>query len=322
MATPQTRYSLEFTSFFRHIFLMQVPVHQLFETAIAKRQHLLDDNTNAVRLFDGSGDGLADVFLECFADRWVLSTRDNRISQDLREFFQQCGKTVYWKQLDQHQKTNPTHLFGAEQTTPFIARESGIQYEISFQSGYSQGIFLDQRENRKRVRQRSNTGDRILNTFSYTGAFSVSAAMGGATTSTLDLSQPYLDWAKNNLSHNQIDPASHYFCKGDTFHWLRRFAKQGRKFDGIILDPPTFSRDDKGKVFRVEKDYHRLTDLAAQCLNPGGWILASTNCRKMSDHDFLFEASRRLPRHYKATPLPMPEEYTGEQYLKTLWFDL
>jgi len=301
---------------------MQPSSSQLFETAIAKRQHLLDSDTDAVRLFDGSGDGLADIFLEAFAGRWVLSTRDKYIPQGVRNFLKHSGKTVYWKQLDQHQKTDPVLLNGTAQTKPFIARESGINYEISFQSGYSQGIFLDQRENRKRVRERVSPGDRVLNTFAYTGAFSVSAAMGGATTSTLDLSQPYLDWAKTNLSHNGLDPSEHYFCKGDTFHWLNRFVKQGRKFDGIILDPPTFSRDDKGKVFRVEKDYHRLTDLASRCINPGGWILASTNCRKMSDQDFLYEASRRLPRSHKATALAMPEEYTGERYLKSLWFDL
>lgn len=300
---------------------MPKPISQLFDDAIAKRQHLLDADTNAIRLFDGIGDGLADVFLECFADRWVLSTRDDRISNDLKEYFKQCGKTVYWKKLDQHQKTDPTHLAGPEQNEPFTARESGIDYEISFQSGYSQGIFLDQRENRKRVRERVSSGDRVLNTFAYTGAFSVSAAMGGATTSTLDLSQPYLDLAKSNLEKNGINPADHYFCKGDTFHWLKRFVKQGRKFDGIILDPPTFSRDDKGKVFRVEKDYHRLTNLAAQCLNPGGWILASTNCRKMSDRDFMLQATSKLPRHCKARALRMPEEYTGERYLKALWID-
>lgn len=322
MAIPHPRILLENASYLRHIHPMQQSNSQLFEKAIAKRQHLLDEDTNAVRLFDGIGDGLRDVFLECFADRWVLSTRDRLLTEGMRNFFEHCGKTVYWKQLDQHQKTDPVHLAGPHQVKPFIARESGIDYEISFKSGYSQGIFLDQRENRKRVRERVSAGDRILNTFAYTGAFSVSAAKGGATTSTLDLSQPYLDWAKKNLTHNQLDPSEHYFCKGDTFHWLNRFVKQGRKFDGIILDPPTFSRDDKGRVFRVEKDYHRLTDLASRCINPGGWILASTNCRKMSDDDFLYEASRRLPRDHKATVLPMPEEYTGERYLKSIWFDL
>lgn len=294
---------------------------QRLEDAIAKRQHLLDEETNMLRLFDGGGDGIQDLILETYAGRWLVATRDQRMSSDVRAFFEASGKTVYWKQLDQHQKTDPQHLCGPAQDGAFIGRESGLNYQISFQSGYSQGIFLDQRENRKRIRERVSPGQRVLNTFAYTGAFSVAAAMGGATTSTLDLSQPYLDWAKTNFSANGITPDDHYFCKGDTFHWLRRFAKQGRTFHGIILDPPTFSRDDKGKVFRVESDYHRLVQLAADCIEPGGWILASTNCRKMSSEDFLYQVSRRLSGNFLITELPMPEEYCGEPYLKTLWID-
>lgn len=301
---------------------MNHTISKLFHTSIAKRKHLLDEETNALRLFDGIGDGIDGIFLETYADRWLLSTRTNHIPPQVRDFMLESGKTVYWKRLDQHQKESPSHLAGPKQDDAFTARESGIDYKISFQSGYSQGIFLDQRENRKRVRQRSSSGQRVLNTFAYTGAFSVSAAMGGATTSTLDLSQPYLDWAKENLGLNGKNPDDHYFCKGDTFHWLRRFAKQGRTFHGIILDPPTFSRDKDGKVFRVEKDYHRLVELASQCLEPGGWILASTNCRKLSAKEFQTEATRKLRGSYKATMLPMPEEYSGEPYLKSLWIDL
>lgn len=297
-------------------------VTNLFQTAISKRQHLLNEDTNALRLFDGIGDGLPDVFLETYADRWLLATRDDRMPKGVKEFLEASGKTVYWKQLDDHQKDDPRHLCGPAQNEPFIARESGLNYHISFQAGYSQGIFLDQRENRKRVREFTKPGQRILNTFAYTGAFSVAAAAAGATTTTLDLSQPYLDWAKDNLIANGIDPSGHYFCKGDTFHWLKRFARQGRKFHGIILDPPTFSRDDKGKVFRVEKDYHRLVDLAASCLEPGGWILASTNIRKMTLQEFTDEATRRLSHKAKVTPLRMPEEYPGEPYLKSLWITL
>ncbi|GAA5495318.1 ribosomal RNA large subunit methyltransferase K/L [Rubritalea halochordaticola] len=297
-------------------------VHKLFTTAIDKRQHLLDEDTNALRLFDGIGDGMPDVFLETFAGRWLIATRDSRMSRDVKDFLEESAKTVYWKRLDDHQKEDPKHLCGPEQNETFLARESGLNYHISFQSGYSQGIFLDQRENRKRVREFSQPGQRILNTFAYTGAFSVAAAAAGATTTTLDLSQPYLDWAKDNLSANGIDPSEHYFCKGDTFHWLKRFARQGRTFHGIILDPPTFSRDDKGKVFRVERDYHRLAELAASCLEPGGWILASTNIRKMTLQEFIQEASRRLPKNAQITPLHMPEEYPGEQYLKSLWITL
>lgn len=286
--------------------------------ALKTRSPILNEDTNALRLVDGSGDGLPDLFLETFAGHWVISTRNNQLDPAIRSWLESQGHSTYWKRLDQHEKESPTHLCGPEQNNAFLATESGVHYQISFQAGYSQGIFLDQRLNRQRVRQFSSPGKTVLNTFAYTGAFSVCAALGGATTTTLDLSQVYLDWAKDNFRANQIDPTDHYFCKGDTFHWLKRFARQGRQFDGIILDPPTFSRDDKGKVFRVEKDYHRLVKLAHACLAPGGWILCCTNCRKLDPRDFSRMVRQGAP-DCQVTPLPMPPEYTGEHYLKSLW---
>ncbi len=294
----------------------------LFTNAISKRKNLLTSQTDALRLFDGIGDGIEDIFLETFADHWVISTRENNLPRDIEMHLKSSGKTVYWKHLNQHQKDNPAHLCGPPLDQPFIAKESGVNYRISFQSGYSQGIFLDQRHNRIRVRKAVKPGDTILNTFAYTGAFSVCAALAGATTTTLDLSQPYLDWAKQNMQQNDIDHTQHYFCKGDTFHWLKRFAKQGRKFNGIILDPPTFSRDDKGKVFRVETHYDQLIALAAACIAPDGWILASTNCRKLTSYDFNLLVKRGLASYKSITELDMPEEYTGESYLKSLWISL
>ena len=171
------------------------------------------------------------------------------------------------------------------------------------------------------MRQRVSAGETVLNTFAYTGAFSVCAALGGAQTTTLDLSQPYLDWAKRNFQHNQLDPAIHHFCKGDTFHWLRRFHKQGRKFHGIILDPPTFSRDEKGQVFRVENDYGELARLAHHCLQPGGWMLCSTNCHKLQPRDFERQLRDALPRQCRLTHAPMPTDFTDLPYLKSVWVD-
>lgn len=288
--------------------------------AIATRSSILSEKTNALRLIDGEGDGLPGVFLDTFANHWVIATRSSHLDSGIRTWIEAQEKTCYWKRLDQHEKEDPTHIAGPAADEPFIATESGVRYQISFQAGYSQGIFLDQRLNRQRVRKHSAAGKTVLNTFAYTGAFSVCAALGGATTTTLDLSQVYLDWAKDNFSANDLDPADHYFCKGDTFHWLKRFARQGRKFDGIILDPPTFSRDDKGKVFRVEKDYHRLVSLAHACLAPGGWIICCTNCRKLDPRDFSRMVREGAPGA-KVTPLAMPEEYTGENYLKSLWVE-
>lgn len=291
-----------------------------FQKALAAREPLLNSETNALRLIDGYGDGYPDLFLETFAGRLLLSTReDHLLTGELRKNLQATGQSVYWKHLDQNQKNSPTHLCGPEVTAPFSALENGIRYQIDFSAGYSQGIFLDQRDNRRDVRGFSAEGKTVLNTFAYTGAFSVAAALGGATTTTLDLSMPYLEWAKDNFRLNDCDPTEHYFCKGDTFHWLKRFAKQGRRFDGIVLDPPTFSRDKQGKVFSVEKNYHELFRLAVDCLSPDGWILASTNCRKLYPDQLVSQLEAALPKSHEIEEAAMPEDFCGEQYLKSIW---
>ena len=291
----------------------------LLQKAVAKRARLLTLETNAVRLIDGSGDGLPGLILETYAGRWLVSTTGPQLAPQVREWILDQGVSCYWKRLDQHQKESPSHLAGAEVTQPFLILENGVASEISFQSGYSQGIFLDQRDNRAEVRRLMAPGLKLLNTFAYTGAFSVAAAMAGAETTTLDLSQPYLDWAKRNFTHNSLDPAAHHFCKGDTFHWLRRFAKQGRTFDGIVLDPPTFSRDEKGKVFRVEENFGELAALATDILTPGGWLLCSTNCRNLGLNDFQKQLRNATHRPMSARHSPMPEDFTDEPYLKSVW---
>lgn len=291
-----------------------------FQSALTRRTPVFSWETNALRLIDGVGDGFSDLFLETYADRWLLSTRHDRLlSPQLREALNKSGKSVYWKHLDQNQKTAPHHLCGPEVSEPFPIIENGVHYHIDFSAGYSQGIFLDQRDNRRRVMELSQPGDTVLNTFAYTGAFSVCAALGGATTTTLDLSQPYLDWAKENFRLNKLEPDEHFFCKGDTFHWLKRFSKQGRQFNGIILDPPTFSRDKQGKVFSVEKDYGELFALALSCLAPNGWILSSTNCRKMDEEAFRRQLTGHQPRGTTLQAAAMPSDFTGEPYLKALW---
>lgn len=294
-------------------------MQQLLQNAVAKRASLLDSETNAVRLIDGSGDGLPGLILETFDERWLVSTPHDHIAPQVREWLRDQGHSCYWKRLDQHQKESPVYLSGPQTPAPFLIRENGVSFEISFQSGYSQGIFLDQRDNRAEVRKLMGPGQRLLNTFAYTGAFSVAAAMADAETTTLDLSQPYLDWAKRNFTHNALDPAAHHFCKGDTFHWLRRFAKQGRTFDGIVLDPPTFSRDEKGRVFRVEENFGELAALAADILTPDGWLLCSTNCRNLPLNDFQRQLRNAIHRPMSPRHSPMPADFTGEPYLKSIW---
>jgi 23S rRNA (cytosine1962-C5)-methyltransferase len=289
-------------------------LQEIVSSALAKREHLQTPETNLIRLIDGAGDALPGHFLESYGDAWLLSTTRGHPEPGVVEALAAYQRPLYWKRLDQHQKESPVHLDGPEVPEFFTGLENGLTARLSFQSGYSQGIFIDQRDNRAMLRKLVQPGQTVLNTFAYTGFFSVAAAIAGATTTTLDLSQVYLDWARENFRLNEREPEDHYFCKGDTFHWLRRFAKQGRTFDFIILDPPTFSRDDKGRVFRVEKDYGRLFDLAGACLAPGGRILASTNFRGMSIADF----GRQL-KGANLKPVPMPPDFTDTPYLKSIW---
>jgi len=314
-------------------------IGKLLDDAVEKRGGILSGGgTDAVRLVDGAGDGVSGFALEEYAGRWMAMTPGSEIAPGIKDWLKGSGRSVYWKRLDQHQKESPMHLYGAEavllrdaantacgetpqlretpQLASFLIKENGLDFEVSFESGYSQGIFLDQRLNRAEVMRRLAGGGKLLNLFSYTGGFSVAGAMGGAETTTLDLSAPYLEWARRNFRHNGLDDAEHHFCKGDAFHWLKRFAKQGRKFDGIVIDPPTFSRDEKGKVFRVEKDFGELAELAGRVLAEGGWMLCCTNFRGISEKDFM-----RMIARPGMSPVEMPGDFSEEPYLKSVWVE-
>lgn len=307
----QVQFRLPSVSDFQHL---PGVLGKLLDDAVGKRNAILDEGTDALRLVDGAGDGVAGFALESYAGKWMAMTPGSEIAGEVKAWLKASGKSVYWKRLDNHQKESPVHLYGDAVDAPFLIRENGLALEVSFQSGYSQGIFLDQRLNRAEVMRRMAGGGKLLNLFSYTGGFSVAGATGGGETTTLDLSAVYLEWAKRNFRHNGMDDAEHHFCKGDAFHWLKRFAKQGRKFDGIVIDPPTFSRDEKGKVFRVERDFGELAELAGKVLAKGGWMLCCTNFRGISEKDFM-----RMIAMPDMEPAAMPEDFPEETYLKSVW---
>lgn len=309
-------------------------MEKLLRTALADRDRLDLDKTDALRLLDGAGDGLDGVWIDCFAGQWVVATLGTLLPQGLLKAIQAVGQAeaVWWKRLrqDEDQKDAPELLwarnYDSAQNGDLVVLEGGVRYLVDFDAGYSQGIFLDQRENRQRVREASE-GRAVLNLFSYTCGFSVVAALGGGSATSLDLSQPYLDWGKRNFEANDMDPADHFWCRGDAFDWLDRFARSGRTFGGVVIDPPTFSRSGKGKkrrTFRVEDDYHALVAKSAAVLDPGGWILATTNCRRLRAKPFRLQVERGLAEaglQAEVEEYPMPGEYTGDKYLKTCWVE-
>jgi 23S rRNA (cytosine1962-C5)-methyltransferase len=293
-----------------------IPTEKIL-VAAEKRRSIRTGQTNAVRLLDGSGDGLPGLTIDDFAGRWMVQTQDEReptLDPNLGYL------SLYWKPMLKAGITGAKHLGGTLVQEPFWVLESGLQFEIDFRAGYSPGLFLDQRINRNKLRSlvRDMT---LLNTFSYTCAFGVAAAIGGASTVNLDLSRHYLDWGKRNYAINRISSEHHDFIFGDVFDWLGRFQRRGRKFDIIVLDPPTFSRDRKSKVFRIQEDYGELASLACKCLNKNGRLFCSTNFRGMTFNEFLRILRTVIDRPFKALAGSMPPDFTGDKYLKSIWME-
>jgi 23S rRNA (cytosine1962-C5)-methyltransferase len=286
--------------------------------AIEKRRTIDRQKTNALRLIDGSGDDLPGLIIDDFAGRWLAQT----LTETKPFIDANLGyRSLYWKPLVKSASAAPQHLAGELADEPFAILESGLVFEIDFRAGHSSGIFLDQRITRKMLRSVAG-GKKILNTFAYTCAFGVAAAAGGGVTTNVDLSRRFLDWGKRNYELNQLSSKNHEFLLGNVFDWLKRFRKQGKKFDLVVLDPPTFSRDRRSKVFRVQDDYGRLVELASECLDSKGALLCCTNFRGVSLRQFLRLLKSSFDRPSKMFQGSMPPDFTGEQYLKSVWLQL
>jgi 23S rRNA (cytosine1962-C5)-methyltransferase len=204
-----------------------------------------------------------------------------------------------------------------------LCRERGLTYVIRPLHGLSPGLFLDQRHNRARVLERS-AGARVLNTFAHTCGFSVAAAAGGAAeVVSVDASRRYLDWGRENLAANGFAADAQTFVAGDVLQYMSRAQRQGRLFDLIVLDPPTFGRDKKsGKTFSITKDLRALLEHTAKVAAPGADVLLCTNHRATSGRDLrsaLDLAVGRKGWSFVDEPRLPPDFAMDPQFAKTLW---
>ncbi|MGN6038216.1 23S rRNA (cytosine(1962)-C(5))-methyltransferase RlmI [Serratia marcescens] len=161
--------------------------------------------------------------------------------------------------------------------------EHGMKLLVDIQQGHKTGFYLDQRDSRLAARNYS-AGRRVLNCFSYTGAFAVSALMGGcAQVISVDTSQAALDIAKQNVELNKLALNKAEFVRDDVFQLLRNYRAEGEKFDLIIMDPPKFV-ENKNQLASACRGYKDINMLALQLLNPGG-ILLSFSCSGLMPTD-------------------------------------
>lgn len=165
----------------------------------------------------------------------------------------------------------------AERAEVLEVAEGGLAFEVNLFDYLDTGLFLDHRPMRARLRQMAR-GTRFLNLFCYTATASVYAAAGGArSTTSVDLSSTYLEWAGRNLARNGFTGASHKLVQADTIAWLEACRES---FDLVFVDPPTFSNSKRAEDFDVQRDHVRLLQLCGERLAPDGVIVFSNNFRR------------------------------------------
>jgi 23S rRNA (cytosine1962-C5)-methyltransferase len=222
------------------------------------------------------------------------------------------------------EREKPQLFFGdKEANLQTIATERHLKFAIDFNAGYSVGLFIDQRENRRYIRQVSPA--RLLNCFAYTCSFSVAAASVGAQTVNVDLSKKSLARGRENFGLNGLPTQNQKFIADDVMTVLPRLARKGEKFDMIILDPPTFSRSHRGKTFNVENDFEELLSLAMEVIARDGRILLSTNCLGLREKSlevlarYCLKLTRRAGKIHRTPPLP---DFPPGTAASTIWLTL
>ena len=265
----------------------------LFRQAKEKRSaYYQDELTTAFRLFNQEGDGFGGLTVDLYGDYAVFSWYNSYVYQ-IRKVISEAFRQVFPEVLGAYEKIRfkgldyeSAHVYGQEAPDFFTVLENGVLYQVFMNDGLMTGIFLDQHEVRGSLVDGLATGKSLLNMFSYTAAFSVAAAMGGASqTTSVDLAKRSRELSQAHFQANGISTDDHRFVVMDVFEYFKYAKRKGLTYDVIVLDPPSFARNKK-QTFSVAKDYHKLISQSLEILNPGGIIITSTNAANVSRQKF------------------------------------
>ena len=265
----------------------------LFRQAKEKRStYYQDDLTTAFRLFNQEGDGFGGLTVDLYGDYAVFSWYNSYVYQ-IRKVISEAFRQVFPEVLGVYEKIRfkaldyeSAHIYGQEAPDFFTVLENGVLYQVFMNDGLMTGIFLDQHEVRGSLVDGLAMGKSLLNMFSYTAAFSVAAAMGGASqTTSVDLAKRSRELSEAHFQANGLSTDEHRFVVMDVFEYFKYAKRKSLTYDVIVLDPPSFARNKK-QTFSVAKDYHKLISQSLEILNPGGIIIASTNAANVSRQKF------------------------------------
>ncbi len=273
---------------------------QKITEAFAIRQPLLQTNTNSYRLINGENDGLPGLIADIYATVVVVKLY-SRIWLPYLELLLpilmeiSSAKTMILRLsramnelLKDSKWSNGMTVFGHLENEVVLFEEHGIKFSANVVHGHKTGYFLDHRPNRKKIGELAK-GKKVLDVFSYAGGFSVHALVGGATEVTsLDISAPALEIAKQNADLNSFK-GTHKTMVIDAFEGLGELYKQQQTFDVVVIDPPSFAKRDT-EVEKAKVSYQRLAVLGVKLVKKGGLLLLAS-CSSRVDADTFFEVS-------------------------------
>ncbi|WP_173918300.1 class I SAM-dependent rRNA methyltransferase [Halobacillus sp. Marseille-Q1614] len=277
------------------VFIDQKFFDQAIQTALNYRKKLFKDpETTAFRVFNGEGDGAGGLTIDYFDGYYLINWYSEGVYSFRSFVLHSLEQLVDYKAIYEKKRfgkqgqyiDDDEFVAGERGDFPIIVKENDVQFAVYLNEGAMVGVFLDQREVRKRIRDYYSEGKRVLNTFSYTGAFSLFSALGGAShTTSVDLANRSYAKTIENFSLNGIDYEAHDIIVEDVFKYYKYANRKQLSFDLVILDPPSFARAKK-TTFRAEKDYTELLKQTISITEWNGTIIASTNCSKFNMKKF------------------------------------
>lgn len=286
-----------------------------------RREFYTDSETTAFRTFNGEGDGIGGLTIDFFAGYYLINWYSEGIYKFKEEIINSIDDLVEYKAIYQKKRFDNAGKYiedddfvcGERGNFPIIVKESGVNFAIYLNEGPMVGVFLDQRDVRKTIRDKYAKGKSVLNTFSYTGAFSVFAAIGGASkTTSVDLANRSLSKTQEQFQINNIDYNKQGIIVEDVFNYFKYAVKKKLKFDVVILDPPSFARSKK-HTFSVAKDYVNLLKEAIVITEEQGIIVASTNYSNFDMkkfREFIDKAFKEVNgRYHIVEEFSLPEDF-------------
>lgn len=256
------------------------------KTAFEKRKELFNStHTNAFRVFNAEGDGIGGLTVDYFNGYYLINWYSEGIFAFYDYVIDSLKNLVEYEGIYQKKRYDTGGKYieedgfvvGNRGQFPLIVKENGVNIAVYLNEGAMVGVFLDQRDVRKTILDKYAKGKTVLNTFSYTGVFSVFAALGGATkTTSVDLANRSLDKTTEQFTINGIDLEANDIIVEDVFQYFKYAVRKKKMFDLVILDPPSFARSKK-YTFSAAKDYKNLLKEAILITEKNGIIVASTN---------------------------------------------